>query len=498
VQALAGVDLRIGAGEVHGLVGENGSGKSTLVKILSGYHAPDAGSVRLWGRDVQFPVRSPRSYGVDVVHQDLGLVADMSVVENFSAGGGWSGRRWRPIRWGADRRRLRELSARFGLDVDPDRPVSELGPPERAMLAIVRAVRQLEDAHGRALLILDEPTAYLTTAEVDRVIGLMRSVREAGASVIFISHRLGEILEVCDRVSVLRDGHLVATADAASLTQAEVIRLMLGRDLGDFYPEKNAADATDVVLSAVGVSGHGVHDVSVEARSGEILGLTGLAGMGHDALIELMAGASTRSAGTLEVDGTRVAAPGVRPMLREGVVLVPANRQRDGVWLDATAIENASLPVLGRYFRRGVLRKREEAADTAAIMRRFDVRPPLPDRPVSAFSGGNQQKIVLGKWLQRDPRVLLLHEPTQGVDAGAKKEILEIVKGVAAAGAAVVIASAEYEQLASVCHRVLVLRDGRVESELAGADVTEDRILELCHAGRGSGGTNRQHQEGSA
>jgi ribose transport system ATP-binding protein len=218
--------------------------------------------------------------------------------------------------------------------------------------------------------------------------------------------------------------------------------------------------------------------------------------MGHDALIELMAGASTRSAGTLEVDGTRVAAPGVRPMLREGVVLVPANRQRDGVWLDATAIENASLPVLGRYFRRGVLRKREEAADTAAIMRRFDVRPPLPDRPVSAFSGGNQQKIVLGKWLQRDPRVLLLHEPTQGVDAGAKKEILEIVKGVAAAGAAVVIASAEYEQLASVCHRVLVLRDGRVESELAGADVTEDRILELCHAGRG--GTNRQHQEGSA
>jgi ribose transport system ATP-binding protein len=484
VRALAGVDLEIGAGEVRGLVGENGSGKSSLVKSLSGYHVPDAGRVWLWGREVSFPVRGPRDYGLDVVHQDLGLVPGLSVVENFGVGVGWGSSRGRGIRWGAQRRELRRLGSRFGLEVDPDRPVEELSPAERAMLAIVRAVRQLEDAHGRALLILDEPTAYLTSAEVDRVIELMRSVRASGASVIFISHRLGEVLEVCDRVTVLRDGRLVDTVDARDTSSAELIRLMLGRELGDFYPAKADRGEGEAALRAVDVSGPAVDGVTLTARAGEILGLTGLAGMGHDELIQILGGARRPTGGTLEVSGRELDAPGTRDMLEAGVALVPANRQRDGVWLSATAVENISLPILPSYYRGGRLRKAAESADAARLMERFGVRPPLPERAVGSFSGGNQQKIVLAKWLQRPPRVLLLHEPTQGVDAGAKKDILEIVKRVAADGAAVVIASAEYEQLASACHRVLILRDGRVAAELDGAAVTEDRILQVCHAGR--------------
>jgi ribose transport system ATP-binding protein len=483
VQALAAVDMEVEAGEIRGLVGENGSGKSSLVKILSGYHTPDEGRVWLWGKELSFPVRSTRTLGLEVVHQDLGLVPTMSVVENFGVGADWGSSPPRGIRWSGERALWRSLSARFGLEIDPDSRVGDLSPADRAMLAILRAVRQLELDERPPLLILDEPTAYLTSADVAQVVALMRSVRKEGASVIFISHRLKEVIDVSDRVSVIRDGRMVSTVEAERATQANLIRLMLGRDLGDFYPSKNPSSERETALRARNITGERVQEFDVDLREGEIVGVTGLAGMGQDELPYLLGGAQRAAKGTIELRGGRIKSPSVSQMLAKGVVLVPANRQRDGVWLSATALENITLPFLGEFFRGLRLRRRAQVRQTAETMVRFGVRPPVPHRVVGSFSGGNQQKIVLAKWLQSSPRVLLLHEPTQGVDAGARKDILQIVKDVASQGAAILVASAEYEQLALVCHRVLILHDGNLVETLAGSEVTEDRILESCHAG---------------
>jgi ribose transport system ATP-binding protein len=480
VRALRELTLEIAPGEVHAVVGQNGSGKSTLVKILAGYHVPDSGRAWVRGEEVSLHGRPPE--GVAIVHQDLGLVPTLSVTENFGARMSFGARRLRPINWRDERRRCRALLDEFEIDLDPEQLVDSASPGERAMLAIVRAIRQVRAAADNYLLILDEPTTYLAAAEVGRVTALMQAVARSGGSVIFISHRLGEILGVSDRISVLRDGRLVGTLPASDTSPAGLISLMLGRDIGDFYPDKAGGSAVEGTMSLRDVSGQVIDGVSLTVRAGEILGITGLAGMGQDELPYIMNGAAPHTSGTLNLDGEEIKQLDPRTALERGVVLVPANRPRDGGWLEATAAENVSLPFLNGFYRRGWLRLQEEVRTAGELMARFGVRPPDPRRPLGTFSGGNQQKVVLAKWLQRDPRILLLHEPTQGVDAGAKKDILELVKGTAERGAAVVIFSAEYEQVAQMCHRVLVLRDGRVSAELTGSNVSEERVVEACHA----------------
>jgi ribose transport system ATP-binding protein len=475
--------IRVRQGEALGLVGQNGSGKSTLIKILSGVYSPDdGGRVTVLGQDLPLPVPPGESarHGMAFVHQDLGLFEQGSLLENLRIGRYETGFGWQ-IRWRSEREACRVALERVGIDASPDTPLRELGQIDRALVAIARAVDQAMAASGGGVLVLDEPTSYLPRAGVERLFTAVRELRDSGFGIVFVSHRIDEVLALCDTVTVLRDGRIVGSLDAASATEDDVVSRMLGRSLEDFYPEPGEAGG-EVVLAARGVTGPGIDGLDFDVRSGEIYGVTGLLGMGQERLLYLLSGA-TRASGVLELDGERI--PLERMTTRRarlaGIALLPADRLRASGVQAATAQENVTLATLGRHVRRGRINHGLERAAALALMKDYGVQPLEPGRILRTFSGGNQQKTLLAKWLTAEPRVLLLHEPTQGVDVGAKQQIFKQIRAAAAAGVAAVIATTEYEDLAGICDRVLVLREGRRATELAGASLTHDRLLEECY-----------------
>jgi ribose transport system ATP-binding protein len=468
--------MKVAPGEILGLVGENGSGKSTLVKILSGVHSPDAGQVLLAGEEL-----SPHSGGVAVIHQDLGLSEDMSVLENLGISSGYGARLFAPISFRSERRLCRELLDSLGSDLRLDTLVADLTPAARSAIAVARSSRALA-AEGRCrLLILDEPTAYLGRQDADRVLALVRAAADGGVGVIFISHDLDEVARTCDRIVVIRDGLLVDEMDQASVTTDRVIESMLGRPLDRFYPAPEGRSG-DPILSFDHVTGGMVRDVSLDLKKGEILGVTGLVGSGYEDLPYLLAGLIPATSGAALLDGRQVLGVGIKALLELGVAIVPANRQRDGGWMDGSAQENVSLLRLGTFFRWPSLRSGLERDDSLARMRQFDVRPLAPNRKLGTFSGGNQQKLVLAKWFSLSPRVMLLAEPTQGVDAGARRDILELVAEAARQGNAVAIFSSDSEQLAEVCDRIAIIVNGELRYILPGSDATESSIVALAQA----------------
>lgn len=478
-RALIGVDLDLRPGEVHALIGQNGSGKSTLIKILSGFHPPDEGSVDVRGEPVNLPLRpgEPERLGLSFLHQESCVAERMSVLENLRLRRyetTWYGR----LNWRRERQRVRELLATMSVDVEPDLPMRRVPQAERALIGFVRATQDLHDRPG--VLILDEPTESLPAPSVNRLFDAIRTVASRGSAVLFVSHRLEEVLEISDRISVIRDGRLVGTVTKTEASETRLISMMLGRELGHLYPTRTEAEGQPI-LRVRGLSGAIAQDVGVDVREGEIVGLTGLVGMGHDEVPYLIFGARSPAAGTVSVAGAPLT-PTPQMMRRAGVALLPADRARASGVRTATVLENLTLPVLDQFFRVGRLRKGAERARVLQLLTQFGVHPHDPDRRFGALSGGNQQKALLGKWLQVRPAVLLLHEPTQGVDVGSRREIFRIIREVAAAGAAVVIASSEYEDLANVCNRVVVMRRGRVVTELSGDDLNSERILERCYA----------------
>jgi ribose transport system ATP-binding protein len=483
VQALDDVTLDVAAGEIHALVGTNGSGKSTLVKILAGYHAPEPGArIRLWEKDMRFPLTGSERHGLAVIHQDLALVDEMTVLENAGVSIGYGSQNVLPVNWAQERRRCAALLAEFGVTASPNARVARLTPAERTTVGIVRALLQLRAEHRRHIFLLDEPTVSFARPDVERLFATMRRAADAGGSVIFISHRLREVLEISDRVSVLRDGRLVATTDTKDVDARQLLQLMLGRDIGSFYPPKTDVDPGAPVLRVNQLSGNIARNVSFDVRRGEVLGVTGLAGMGQDEIPYLIVGARKPKSGSISLEGGKEKLLNPGEAIRRGVILLPANRQRDAVWLDATAVENVTLPRLATYFHNGWLDLAGERNAVARLLQRFQVRPSNPAQPIRRFSGGNQQKAVLARALEGNPTVLLLHEPTTGVDAGARKEILNIVQQTAASGTGIVVFSSEYEELAHMCHRVLILDGGEIVREVVGESVTERQILEACHA----------------
>jgi ribose transport system ATP-binding protein len=475
------VDLSVHAGEIHGLVGQNGSGKSTLIKILAGYHAPEDGaSLAIAGRPVPLPLSpdEPGRHGLHFVHQDLGLVGTASVLENMCVS------RWRRplarIRWRRERRDVRAALARFGLDWSPDTLVETLGPTERALLAIARAFFLMQETDG-GVLVADEPTAYLARDGVDRLFAALRELARSGSAVIFVGHDLEEVLQLTDRVTVLRDGRRVDTVSTAGLTERRLVELILGFPLDELYPDERTHAGTDVLrLDAEATDGSFSARISV--RGGEILGVTGLLGSGYERAPYAAFGADRRLAGTISVAGRQQPLERLTPSaaIRLGLALIPHDRIHEGGVAAASASENISLPALGRYRRGGRLQVRRERSRTRALMETFNVSPPQPLKNFGEFSGGNQQKLVLAKWFELRPRVLLLAEPTQGVDVGARREILARVKEIANSGAAVLIASSEYDDLAHLCDRVLIFRRGRIAEELGGSGLTHEKILERC------------------
>jgi len=480
-RALDEVALTLARGEIRALVGKNGSGKSTLIKILSGFHSPDAGaSLAVRGRRFSLPasVDEVRAAGLSFVHQDLALIPDATVLENVLVGR-FADVGIRPIRWRREAERVRRALARFDFDLPLDAQVRRLSPVERAFVAIARGFIDADTKPG--VLVLDEPTAFLPQDEVGRLFGAIRALAAEGEAILYVSHRLDEVLDLAQTVTVLRDGRSVFEGETKGLSEEALVRQILGADVQSFYPAL-ASPRETIALAVEGLSGAGVRDISLSLRRGEILGVSGLAGAGHEALPYLLTGAVAATAGELRAGGRTLDARKLSPTLtREiGFALLPADRQRTSGAQMLSLRENLSLPVLSSFFHHGFLNRRQEQAEASKWLQDFGVRPAAPEALLRTLSGGNQQKALLAKWMQTNPEVLLLHEPTQGVDVGAKQDIFRKLEDFAERGVGVLIASAESEDLARLCHRVLTLRNGRVVGELSGPALSEHAINDLA------------------
>jgi ribose transport system ATP-binding protein len=481
--ALDDVDFDVRHGEVHALVGQNGSGKSTLIKVLAGFHEPDPGAeIQLDGQIVEIQDGTEsRHLGLRFVHQDLGLVHDLSTVENLALGEGFATGIGGRIRWGAQRRDAAERIRGLGYEFDVRRPVRELGSAERTGVAIARALHNWEEAR---VLVVDEPTASLPRHEVRILFEAIRRVRDKGLGVIYVSHRLDEVFDIADRVTVLRDGRKVGTWDTAAIEQDRLVSFMVGgAELRPRVSRDDTAEHTPV-LNARGVSGAVVTDVDITARSGEVLGIAGLTGSGREELLRLLFGGLPRD-GEVVVENKVVPAGRPDAAVRAGMALVPADRHAAGGVTELTVRENTTITDLKRHSGGGArLLRRRERAEVQEWITTLDVRPDRPEALFATLSGGNQQKIVMAKWLRMEPRVLLLDEPTQGVDVQAKATIHALAREVATGGAAVVIASSEDAELCDTCDRVLVMRDGEIVAEVSGDRLAPEEIARLQLGGR--------------
>jgi ribose transport system ATP-binding protein len=475
-QALSDVSVDIRPGEVHALVGQNGSGKSTLIKTLAGYHAPDAGATAelagepfALGHEVPAPLR--------FVHQDLGLVMELNTIENLALRGGFARGRGGRVLWREQERATRRVLARFGVDLDIHRPLAQATPVERTVVAIAAA---LQGWHGgQGLLVLDEPTAVLPHDEVERLFAMVREVQRAGTSVLYVSHRLDEIFELADRVTVLRAGRVVTTRTVADVDPRSLASLMVGEDVDpDYRAPVGVRPDAEVVLEVRDVEGHWLRGVDLEVHRGEILGIAGLAGAGVIELPYVLAGcAKHETTGRIRMPHRSDEWHEVADAERLGIPLVPADRAREAVIAEFDVAENLSLSILGRLGGRGRLGLREERELVADWTERLGVVTAGPDALISTLSGGNQQKVVVARCLVRDPELLVLCEPTAGVDVGTRIAIYDLIAQLSREGLTVVVSSSDVGDLLAMCTRVAVLRHGRVAAVLGGDGLTQHALV---------------------
>lgn len=476
VVALQDVDFDLQPGEVHVLLGENGAGKSTLVKMLSGALEPDTGHIRAAGQRVR--INSPHAaerLGIATIYQEFNLVPGLSVGENILLGR-------QPRRFGLlDRRRMharaRTWLDRVGLDVDARRPVGELGVARRQLVEIAKALSL--DART---LVLDEPTAALTSEEADRLFAIMREMRQSGVGLVFISHHLEEIREIGDRVTVLRDGSVVGEATATA-PQERLVRLMVGRAIEAQYPRRRPPRGASL-LRVRGLARRGAFEgVSFDAHAGEIVGLAGLVGAGRTEVARAIFGADRYDAGTVEVDGHPVPSGSVLHSLRAGLGLVPEDRKGQGLVMGRPVAENLALTTLRTASRAGFVDRSGQRRRAREVAERLDIRMSGLGQSAATLSGGNQQKVVIGKWLLARNKVLVLDEPTRGVDVGAKVEIYELLNELTAAGHALLVVSSELPEILGMSDRVLVMAGGRMRGELTAEEATQDAIMALAVQG---------------
>ena len=476
VVALDEVSLRVRAGTVHALIGENGAGKSTLMKIVAGLTTPDAGELRFAGRTLS--LRSPRQaleHGIAMIHQELNLMPSMSVAENV-----WIAREpvnaLGVIRHRELYRRTRALLARLRIEVDPEAPVGSLSIAARQLIEIAKAL-----SYESRLLIMDEPTSALTEADCTHLFALIRELKAQGTGILYITHRLDELYEIADEVSVLRDGRYVGGGTPGALPREEIIRLMVGRELTRIFPGAPAPQP-EIVLAArhLSLAPH-FHDVSFELHAGEILGIAGLVGSGRSKLAEALFGLSPADAGTVLLQGreTRIDSP--RTALEHGLALVTEDRKESGCFLSLSVLENLEITVLNRDFTRaGFVRGRALEAACTAMSRTLRVKSAGLYERIENLSGGNQQKVLIGRCLLTHPKILILDEPTRGVDVGAKSEIHELIARLAASSTAVLMISSEMPEILGMSHRILVMREGRLAGTLAREEADQVTIMQLA------------------
>lgn len=478
VVALNGVDFEVRPGEVMALVGENGAGKSTLLKILAGAQRADEGTIEVDGRSAQMShPREAQRHGIAVIYQELNLAEHLSVAENIFVGrepktrlGG--------IDWRRMNARTRDLLRELRLTTNPETMVARLNVATRQMVEIAKALSM-----NARVIVMDEPTSSLTEQEVQTLLQLVRELRSKGVAVVYVSHRMREIFEVSDRITVMRDGRLVAVRDAAGVTADEVVTMMVGRELTDLYggEARGGPTAQEPVLAVDGLSvGERVKDVSFSVRPGEIVGFAGLIGAGRSETAHAIFGSMPRTSGTVTVSGSRIAPKHPEDAIRHGVVLVPEDRKREGLFLGLPVRTNMGAPSLRRLSRWGFVRKGAEATLARESAKSLNLRSSAVDVPVGTLSGGNQQKVVLARWLALNPKVLLLDEPTRGVDVGAKAELYRIIRSVAREGVGVVVISSELPEVLGICDRILVMREGRLVGELQAETATEEAVMSLA------------------
>jgi ribose transport system ATP-binding protein len=489
--ALDGVSLSVRRGEVHGLLGQNGSGKSTLIKILSGFHAPEPGArFSLYGKEVALPLPPGefRKLGLAFVHQHLGLAPSLSVMENICLSDFAAETRWR-IDWRKESARVRDVFAEYALAIDPHARIGDLPQVDRCLVAIVRAIEEVRAAQalhgGNGILVLDEPTPFLPKAGVDRLFALVEQIVAKGASVIFVSHDVEEILQITDRATVLRDGRVAGTLETASARTEDFVEMIVGRRVELYRSTRQAVETRSAAVEITGLTGQVCQGLDLSLASSEVLGLTGLIGSGFDEVPALIYGARKAVAGTLAFDNAVFDLPEMTPQaaieLRIGYL--PADRIGASGAGSLPVVDNLGLPSLSRFAsglwldRSGLFRWAGE------VGRGHDVRPNDPGLYLENLSGGNQQKVLLAKWLEIEPRLLLLDEPTQGVDVGARQQVFAAIDRAARAGAVVLCASTDAEQLAQICNRVLVFSHGRIAAELTGDEVTKEEITYQCYTG---------------
>ncbi len=477
VRALDDVSFDVRRGEILGLVGENGAGKSTLMKIVGGLYQPDGGELVWAGERLSHltPV-SAVSRGIEVVPQELSLAPALSAAENMFFGHypSTGGR----VRWRELRRQARALAERLGLTADLRRPAGSLSPAEQRLVMIARAL-----VHDVRLLILDEPTVSLPEEEVDRLLGVIRTLRDGGVSVIYVSHRLEEIIDLTDRVTVMKDARVVATLPTRELDKRAMMGLIVGRAIEEIFPAHGEAISDRPLLRVRGLSRRFVRDVSFDLFPGEVLGLAGLVGAGRTEVVRMIFGADRRDAGTIELDGRPVRIASPREAIRAGMALLPEDRRHQGGLMQLSVAANVTLPSLPRFaWARTVVRGGLERRAVAERVRELAIATPSTRQPLKFLSGGNQQKVLIAKWLSTNARIFIFDEPAVGVDIGAKREIYSLIAGLAGHGAGVIVISSEVEEIVGLCQRVIVLREGRLAGELRGPEISEAAILERCFA----------------
>lgn len=478
VRALQDISFSLAAGEVLALMGENGAGKSTLVKCLTGANVPTTGSIELFGKEYSYLEPGfARKSGISAVYQEFNLVPNLPIVENVFMGNNPGNGVL--VDYPQMLKRSKEIFDSFGLDIDPTQNVSTLSPAMMQIVEIAKAILL-----NVKILILDEPTAPLTTKETEILFNIIRDLKKKNVAVIYISHRLEEIFTICDRAAFLRDGQFVGEALIKDITRQEMIRLMIGRELTNYYPDHESAATDEIALRVRDLCGNGARNISFDLHKGEILGVAGLVGAGRTELMTVLFGDVPRESGTIEVYGKPFNGHHPWNAIASGIAYLPEDRKRQGLLLDKSISLNTTLASIKKYCHFGVIDQKRELKSIQGYCEKFEIKTPGLDKEVQYLSGGNQQKVIVGKWLDTDSDIIIFDEPTRGIDVGTKHEIYAIIDRLADEGHAILMVSSEFEELIGVADRILVMAEGEMVGSVDKSDFNKEKLLDMASGNR--------------